>query len=586
MALQVSWHRVDHIIPSASSSDVINWDAIEDAFARLPVVTPLRGSAQSEQDPTDAARRYVIDLVEAHHGVALSFESLFPDRAFGIPDTETIVICFTQLYQGVELLGPQAAVELDAGGAIVAAEIDLEGPLTDLPLATLNARDSWVALVMAADLEDEHLACPAIVDLKYVFDPERAQWRPAYFFRDVPFVPTNRRVEGHRSGRTYNVIVDAVDATVLQWHSSMATSAAPAAAITVPVECRGVDDAGVARVFHATKSEAGTYHLRDPLWRVLTCDLGYRDIADEPSLSFVPVTHHSTEWPPAHSAAIVAHVQVVRVLRFFSQFALKSYVGNDDSDVVVAVNCTDKADSVPPRWANAMWWKGRIWIGQVEDGVGGWRSFAHHTDVTAHELVHGLIERTSRLQYSGEAGALNESLCDIFGIVLKNWPANETDKPKPLCEWVWTFGDGLAAGGGPLRNLAAPLTCGQPDHLSAAVKSPNDNGGVHSNSGIHNLAAYRFAQAVSGSMSPREYALLFYLVLLQLPPRACFITAANALIRTIKTLWEGDVERRTVCVAAVRSAYMSVGVGLAEFIDTTTVSRRRERSGNMSERSS
>ena len=40
-------------------------------------------------------------------------------------------------------------------------------------------------------------------------------------------------------------------------------------------------------------------------------------------------------------------------------------------------------------------------------------------DVIGHELTHGVTQYEANLVYSGQSGALNESISDVFGIQVK-----------------------------------------------------------------------------------------------------------------------------------------------------------------------
>ena len=33
-------------------------------------------------------------------------------------------------------------------------------------------------------------------------------------------------------------------------------------------------------------------------------------------------------------------------------------------------------------------------------------------------MTHGVVQNTANLEYQGEAGALNESFCDVFGTMI------------------------------------------------------------------------------------------------------------------------------------------------------------------------
>ena len=64
-----------------------------------------------------------------------------------------------------------------------------------------------------------------------------------------------------------------------------------------------------------------------------------------------------------------------------------------------------------------------FWDGtQLVFGDGDGRIFERFTkpvDVLAHEFGHGVIEHTANLTYSGQSGALNESVADVFAACLK-----------------------------------------------------------------------------------------------------------------------------------------------------------------------
>jgi Zn-dependent metalloprotease len=111
-------------------------------------------------------------------------------------------------------------------------------------------------------------------------------------------------------------------------------------------------------------------------------------------------------------------------------------------------------------------------------------------DVIGHEFTHGVVRWTAELEYINESGALNESIADYFGSV--------ADGDWEMAEDLY----GMDPDEGPIRDMSNPPRFGDPDHrdpnisgdltgLRKAVaannaNSTNDNGGVHTNSGIPN----------------------------------------------------------------------------------------------------
>ena len=74
---------------------------------------------------------------------------------------------------------------------------------------------------------------------------------------------------------------------------------------------------------------------------------------------------------------------------------------------------------------NAFWdGEGHMWFG---DGDGTMFSdFTKSLDVIGHELTHGVTQYTANLAYSGQSGALNESLSDVFGSLVKQYALQQT----------------------------------------------------------------------------------------------------------------------------------------------------------------
>jgi len=122
-------------------------------------------------------------------------------------------------------------------------------------------------------------------------------------------------------------------------------------------------------------------------------------------------------------------------------------------------------------YQNAFWNGGQMVYG---DG------FASANDVVAHELTHAVTERTANLAYRFQSGALNESFSDVFGAMV-----DDED---------WLMGEDLPIGA--IRSLSNPPAFGDPGHLDQYKNTCEDNGGVHTNSGIPNKAAYLLSEAV------------------------------------------------------------------------------------------
>ncbi|ESS38794.1 MULTISPECIES: M4 family metallopeptidase [Burkholderia] len=77
--------------------------------------------------------------------------------------------------------------------------------------------------------------------------------------------------------------------------------------------------------------------------------------------------------------------------------------------------------------ANAAWLSSRVMA--YGDGEPGTRlpKPVVSVDVAGHEMSHGVTEATANLNYSGDAGGLNESTSDIFGTLVKFYANNPND---------------------------------------------------------------------------------------------------------------------------------------------------------------
>ncbi|MET0405304.1 MAG: M4 family metallopeptidase [Cystobacter sp.] len=116
-------------------------------------------------------------------------------------------------------------------------------------------------------------------------------------------------------------------------------------------------------------------------------------------------------------------------------------------------------------------------------------------DVTVHELSHGLTNSESGLVYTGESGALNESLSDIFAGVCTSWLRQWAVDPEvfQVGEDIWT----PATPGDALRYMDDPARDGVSLDFYGDYLGDAD---VHDSSGISNLV---FALLSKGGTHPR-----------------------------------------------------------------------------------
>jgi Zn-dependent metalloprotease len=131
------------------------------------------------------------------------------------------------------------------------------------------------------------------------------------------------------------------------------------------------------------------------------------------------------------------------------------------------------------------WFDNAYWDG---DKMNYGDLFATAEDVVAHEMTHGFTEHTSGLLYLYQSGAINESLSDVWGELVDQSYTDASEHDGPLYDWK--MGEDLPIGA--VRNMKAPTLYRNPDRMLSAYYyvGPDDQGGVHTNSGVNNKAAY------------------------------------------------------------------------------------------------
>jgi Zn-dependent metalloprotease len=211
---------------------------------------------------------------------------------------------------------------------------------------------------------------------------------------------------------------------------------------------------------------------------------------------------------------------------------------------------------------NAFWNGERMVFG---DGDGElFNRFTIALDVIGHELTHGVVEDEAQLVYLYQAGALNESNADVFGSLVKQKRLNQTVK-----EADWLIGAGLLADqvkGVALRSMKAPGTAyddpvlgkdPQPAHMKDYVRTFQDNGGVHINSGIPNHAFYQAAMAIGGHAWEKA-GRIWYETLRdsRLRPNAGFVRFAGLTVDVAGRLYGFNSAEQK----AVRHGWAEVGI--------------------------
>ncbi|MEU9382698.1 M4 family metallopeptidase [Streptomyces sp. NPDC048279] len=210
---------------------------------------------------------------------------------------------------------------------------------------------------------------------------------------------------------------------------------------------------------------------------------------------------------------------------------------------------------------NAFWNGEQMVFGDGDGEI--FTDFTSSVDVIGHELTHGVTQYTANLEYYGQSGALNESVSDVFGSLIKQYSLGQSADQAD-----WLIGEGLLAPGVrgvALRSMKAPGTAyddprlgkdPQPATMAEYVRTSRDNGGVHINSGIPNHAFYLLATALGGNAWERA-GLIWYDVLTggELRSDARFTDFAKLTVPAARARFKEGEETE-----AVLKAWAQVGV--------------------------
>ena len=523
-------------------------------------------SGGATENPEAAARRYLAQALDSAAvpsltapqaaGTTSRFKAISTET---IPLTGTQMVKFRQTLHDIPVYGSLVTVELDESNALVSLESTLGTPEGVDPVASISPAQARTAAESAPDGYTP-TSLDAVPKLHYYFDARTSDWRLVYILEDVP-------VTLDRSGESESGAAAARAAPVrgLRGRRPRRTGRCGAAADAERRERRGADGPGRVRCgAHVPRVQERRRKPgpRGPGPQRRDLRLRVQGPHHHPGLPGDDITY-PPDWTPA---AVSGHANAAAVSDYMRTVLLRNNIDDQGGAMVSTINCVVvDADDGEQEWHNA------FWTGQLKQMVYGQvrrgeelRTLAANIDVVAHEMFHGVTDSTARLEYHVQSGAMNESYSDIFGTIVAN---RGNDDPRT---WDWNLGENLFVGDEPLRDLSDPPRFGDPAHMDDFVVKPDDRGGdwggVHTNSGIHNKAAYNLLTAENEdgtlALTADESAAVFYLALTQrlsrtsqfVDSRRAAVTSARSLFRNLPT---EELERK---VAAVENAFEAVGI--------------------------
>lgn len=287
-------------------------------------------------------------------------------------------------------------------------------------------------------------------------------------------------------------------------------------------------------------------------------DAPERTIGDAEHLEVLPgrIVRREGDEPTGDPAADEAYDGLGATFALFSELFERNSIDGAGMRLDATVHYGELYD-------NAFWNGEQMVFGDGDGEI--FDRFTKSLTVIGHELAHGVVQYTAGLVYRDQAGALNESVADVFGALVEQYALGQT-----AAEASWLIGEGLFTDeveGNALRSMKAPGTAynddvlgkdPQPAHMDDYIETDDDHGGVHLNSGIPNRAFFLVADRLGGNAWERAGQIWYDTLLSPITARIDFAGFAAATHRAaVERYGEKSSE-----ADAVRAGWSGVGVEL------------------------
>ncbi|MFN8352802.1 MAG: M4 family metallopeptidase [Spirosomataceae bacterium] len=288
--------------------------------------------------------------------------------------------------------------------------------------------------------------------------------------------------------------------------------------------------------------KASQFQIDNPVGALWTIDAANSTVDD---ISVKQVSSTNNAW--SNPTAVSAHYNAGVAYEYYRTTHSRNSLNGKGGTIISIINITDEGG----RGFDNAFWNGEF-MG-YGNGKDAFKPLAGGLDVAGHEMTHGVIENTANLEYKGQSGAINESMADVFGVLI--------DRDD------WTLGEDVtkktAYPTGFLRNMSDPNNGGknlndagyQPKNMGQYYTGSQDNYGVHINSGIPNYAFYLFASNASVGKDKAEK--VYYRALTTyLTKTSKFLDLRLAIVKAATDLYGASSTE----VNVAKSAFDAVGI--------------------------
>jgi thermolysin len=442
--------------------------AVQTATATPPL------SDKGWQDRLEKARERGFEFLQTRRAnlAGSPFEEFKTRRVFA--DEEGLAhLHVQQAFNGVPIFGAEAIVHFDDNNEVADLTDDLKSAFRNVN--TIPSFDGKTAADLATDIYGcaECLTAAPEVDLWIL--PGGKRDRLAYRVQ-------LRREDGSEETSMPVIFIDAHSGKKIWSYDNLQTATGSGSSLY----------SGTVSI--TTYLSGSTYYMEDTARKIGTFD------SRNTTSSTYRFTDADNNWiGSTQRAGVDAHYGAAKTYDYFkSAHGRNGIDGAGGPGYYTSIDGVTKLISSKVHYSsnyNNAFWNGSYMT--YGDGDGTKFSPLTTLDICGHEMTHGVTERTANLTYSGESGALNESMSDVFGAMVERYTKGQSSNTWKIGEQAYT----PATSGDALRHMDNPHSASNsgytadddPDHYAERYTGTGDNGGVHINSGIGNKAFYLLA---------------------------------------------------------------------------------------------